>query len=109
MLMGINVHRTYKIAVGIGLSCVGAAGAVLIPIFYAFPTVGTFFVLVAFVVVVLGGYNSLGGALAGGLIIGVVETFSGYFLSPHLKEAVYFVIFILLLAFKPTGLFGRAS
>ena len=107
MLMGINVHRTYQIAFGIGLACVGAAGAVLIPVYYTFPTVGTFFVLVAFVVVVLGGYNSLGGALVGGLMIGIVETFSGYFLSPHLKEGVYFIIFILFLVFRPNGLFGR--
>jgi branched-chain amino acid transport system permease protein len=107
MLVGINVYKTYRIAFGIGLACVGAAGAILIPIYYTFPTVGTFFVLVAFVVVVLGGYNSLGGALVGGLLIGVVETFSGYFLSPHLKEGVYFVIFILFLVFRPNGLFGR--
>jgi len=107
MLMGINIYRTYQIAFGIGIACVGAAGAILIPIYYAFPTVGTLFVLIAFVVVILGGYNSLAGALVGGLIIGLVEAFSGFFLSPHLKEAIYFVIFILILLFKPTGLFGR--
>jgi len=107
MLMGINIYRTYQIAFGIGIACVGAAGAILIPIYYAFPTVGALFVLIAFVVVILGGYNSLVGALVGGLIIGLVEAFSGFFLSPHLKEAVYFVIFILILLFKPTGLFGR--
>jgi branched-chain amino acid transport system permease protein len=108
MLMGINVYRTYQIAFGIGIATVGAAGAMLIPVYYAFPTVGTLFVLIAFVVVVLGGYNSLIGSLIGGLIIGVVESFSGFFLSPHLKEAVYFVIFILILLFRPSGLFGRA-
>lgn len=108
MLMGINVYRTYQIAFGIGIACVGVAGAMLIPIYYAFPTVGSLFVLIAFVVVILGGYNSLIGALIGGLIIGLVEAFSGFFLSPHLKEAVYFVIFILILLFRPTGLFGRA-
>ncbi len=107
MLMGININRTYQIAFGIGIACVGAAGAMLIPIYYAFPTVGALFVLIAFVVVILGGYNSLVGALVGGLIIGLVEAFSGFFLSPHLKEAVYFVIFILILLFRPTGLFGR--
>ncbi len=107
MLMGININRTYQIAFGIGIACVGAAGAILIPIYYAFPTVGALFVLIAFVVVILGGYNSLVGALVGGLIIGLVEAFSGFFLSPHLKEAVYFVIFILILLFRPTGLFGR--
>jgi branched-chain amino acid transport system permease protein len=108
MLMGINVYRTYQIAFGLGIATVGAAGAMLIPIYYAFPTVGTLFVLIAFVVVVLGGYNSLIGSLIGGLIIGIVESFSGFFLSPHLKEAVYFVIFILILLFRPAGLFGRA-
>jgi len=108
MLMGINVYRTYQIAFGIGIACVGAAGAMLIPVYYVFPTVGGLFVLIAFVVVVLGGYNSLTGALIGGLIIGVVEAFSGFFISPHLKEAIYFVIFILILLFRPTGLFGRA-
>jgi branched-chain amino acid transport system permease protein len=108
MLMGINVYRTYQIAFGIGIACVGVAGVMLIPVYYTFPTVGSLFVLIAFVVVILGGYNSLIGALIGGLIIGLVEAFSGFFLSPHLKEAVYFVIFILILLFRPTGLFGRA-
>ena len=107
MLMGINIHRMYQIAFGIGIACAGGAGAILIPIYYTFPTVGTLFVLTAFVVVILGGYNSLTGALVGGLIIGVVESFSGFFISPHLKEAIYFAIFILILLFKPTGLFGQ--
>jgi len=108
MLMGINVYRTYQIAFGIGTACVGAAGAMLIPVYFVFPSVGTLFVLIAFVVVILGGYNSLTGSLVGGLIIGVVEAFSGFFISPHLKEAIYFAIFILILLFRPTGLFGRA-
>jgi len=105
-LMGINIYRTYQIAFGIGIACVGIAGGVLIPVYYVYPSVGTLFVLTAFVIVILGGYNSLVGALVGGLIIGVVETFSGFFISPHLKQVVYFVIFILLLLVKPTGLFG---
>jgi branched-chain amino acid transport system permease protein len=108
MLMGINVYRTYQFAFGIGIACVGAAGAMLIPVYFVFPSVGALFVLIAFVVVILGGYNSLVGSLVGGLIIGVVESFSGFFISPHLKEAIYFLIFILILLFKPTGLFGRA-
>lgn len=108
MLMGINVYRTYQIAFGIGIACVGAAGAMLMPVYFVFPSVGSLFVLIAFVVVVLGGYNSLTGSLVGGLLIGVVEAFSGFYISPHLKEAIYFVIFILILLFRPTGLFGRA-
>lgn len=108
MLMGINVYRTYQIAFGIGIACVGAAGAMLMPVYFVFPSVGSLFVLIAFVVVVLGGYNSLTGSLVGGLIIGVVEAFSGFYISPHLKEAIYFVIFIMILLFRPMGLFGRA-
>ena len=108
MLMGINVYRTYQIAFGIGIACVGAAGAMLIPVYFVFPGVGALFVLIAFVVVILGGYNSLVGSIIGGLIIGVVEAFSGFFISPHLKEAIYFVIFILILLFRPAGLFGKA-
>jgi len=108
MLMGINVYRTYQIAFGIGIACVGAAGAMLIPVYFVFPGVGALFVLIAFVVVILGGYNSLIGSLIGGLIIGVVEAFSGFFISPHLKEAIYFIIFILILLFRPAGLFGKA-
>jgi len=106
-LMGINIFKTYQIAFGIGIAITGLAGATLMPIFYAFPTVGNLFSLVAFVVVVLGGYNNLVGALFGGLIIGLVESFGGFFISPHLKEAIYFAIFILILLFKPTGLLGH--
>jgi branched-chain amino acid transport system permease protein len=107
MLMGINVYRHYQIAFGMGIACVGAAGAIIIPIYYVFPTVGALFVLIAFVVVILGGYNSLVGAVIGGLIIGTVESFSGFFISMHLKEAIYFIIFICILLVRPTGLFGR--
>jgi branched-chain amino acid transport system permease protein len=62
--------------------------------------------LTAYVVVVLGGFGSMLGALAGGLVIGVVEALSGYFISPGLKEAVYLLIFIAVLVIRPTGLFG---
>jgi branched-chain amino acid transport system permease protein len=107
MLMGINVHTTYAIAFGMGIAAVGAAGAVLMPLFFVFPTVGSLFSLIAFVVVILGGYNSLAGSLVAGLIIGLIEGFSGFFISPHLKEVVYFVLFIFILIFRPTGLFGK--
>jgi len=107
MLMGINVERIYLLSFGIGTACVGVAGAMLMPMYYTFPTVGTYFVLTAFVVVVLGGMGSMTGACVGGLIIGVIEAFSGFLIAPALKEAVYFVIFILMLLFRPSGLFGQ--
>jgi branched-chain amino acid transport system permease protein len=110
-LMGIHVKKIYLIAFGIGSALVGLAGSLLMPIYYVFPTVGTLFVLTAFVVVVLGGMGSMFGAFLGGLLIGLVEALAGVLISPGLKEAVYFVIFILVLLFRPSGLFslGKGS
>ncbi|MBU1275411.1 MAG: branched-chain amino acid ABC transporter permease [Proteobacteria bacterium] len=105
-LMGVNVRRVYMITTGLGLACVGITGSVLSPIFSVFPSVGTQFGLIAFVVVVLGGMGNLAGAFFGGLIIGLVEAYSGFFLDPALKTVVYFVVFILILLVKPSGLFG---
>ena len=105
-LMGVNVRRVYMVTTGLGLACVGVTGAVLSPVFSVFPSVGVQFGLIAFVVVVLGGMGNLAGAFFGGLIIGLVEAFSGFFLDPALKTVVYFVVFILILLLKPSGLFG---
>jgi branched-chain amino acid transport system permease protein len=105
-LMGVNIRRVYLFTFGLGSAIVGVAGAVLSPIYYAFPTVGLHFVLISFVVVVLGGLGNVTGAFWGGLMIGVIESFSGFFISPDLKEAIYFLIFILVLILKPSGLFG---
>jgi len=107
-LMGINLKRIYMISFGIGIAVVGLAGAVLIPVYEVFPTIGSLFVMVTFVVVILGGLGSIPGALVGGLVIGVIESASGFFLAPALKEGVYFVIFVFLLLLKPTGIFGKA-
>lgn len=105
LLMGININRIYLITFGIGSALVGVAGGLLTPIYPVFPTVGIYFVLLAFVVVVLGGMGNLTGALLGGLIIGLVEAFSGFYV-PALKEAVYFVVFIAVLLIRPSGLLG---
>jgi branched-chain amino acid transport system permease protein len=105
-LMGIDVNRIYAITFGIGAGCVGLAAAVLAPLYPAFPTVGSFFVLTAFVVVVLGGMGSLEGAVIGALIIGLVESLAGYYVAPDLKEVVYFVIFLGILIARPAGLLG---
>jgi branched-chain amino acid transport system permease protein len=105
-LMGIDVNRIYAFTFGIGAACVGLAAAVLAPLYPAFPTVGSYFVLTAFVVVVLGGMGSLEGAVAGALIVGLVESLAGYYIAPDLKEVVYFVLFIGILIVRPAGLFG---
>jgi branched-chain amino acid transport system permease protein len=104
-VMGVDPGRIFLITFGLGIGLTGIAGAVLVPSLYAFPSVGTFFVLVAFVVVVLGGLASLPGTVIGGLVLGIVESITG-FISPDLKEATHFVLLILLLAVRPHGLFG---
>lgn len=109
MLMGVNVNVVYVIAFGLGTSFVGIAAGLLSPQYPVFPTVGTYFVLTAFVIVVLGGMGSLYGAVAGSMIIGIVDTLAGYYIAPDLKEVVYFGIFLLILVLRPTGLFGNGT
>jgi branched-chain amino acid transport system permease protein len=106
LLMGVDVRWIYVITFGIGSACVGLAGALLTPVYPVFPTIGTYFVLTAFVIVVLGGMGSLYGAFLGAMIIGVVDTLSGYYVAPDLKEVVYFMLFLIILVTKPTGLLG---
>jgi len=106
-LMGINIGRVYMATFAIGTAFVGLAGCVLIPVYYVYPTVGTDFVLIAFVVVVLGGLGSLLGAVVGGFLIGVVEQFSGFFIDTSLRQIVYFGVFIAILVLRPAGLFGK--
>lgn len=108
-LMGINVKRLYTIAFGFSGGIAFLAGALISPIFTATPTIGFGFVLPAFAVVVLGGLGSTGGSLIGGLVVGVVESLSGYLLTPELKQAVWFTLFIAVLVVRPAGLFGKAG
>jgi branched-chain amino acid transport system permease protein len=106
-LMGIRVRWLYKLAFGLGAAVTGVAGALLLPFTYVYPSIGGIYTLVAFVVVVLGGLGNMAGAFLGGLFIGLVEAFSGTYISPAIKEATYFVIFILVLLLRPQGLLGK--
>jgi branched-chain amino acid transport system permease protein len=106
-LMGINVDAVHLITFVIGSALVGLAACLMLPIYYVFPTIGIEFVVAAFVIVVLGGLGSLHGALVGGLVIGLVEQLSGYFIDATLRQVVYFVVFMLVLAVRPAGLFGQ--
>lgn len=108
-LMGIDVDHVYAMSFGIGLACLGAAACFLLPAYYVNPQVGSGFVLVAFTVVVLGGMGSFGGALLGGLLIGVVESLGGLYLGESLGQIGIFVIFIGVLLFRPQGLFGAKA
>lgn len=108
-LMGIDVEHVYAMCFGLGLACLGAAACFLLPAYYVNPQVGNGFVLVAFTVVVLGGMGSFAGALLGGLLIGVVESFGGLFLGESLGQVGIFVIFIVVLLLRPQGFFGAKA
>ncbi len=107
-LVGIDVDKIFAISYGIGLATLGAAACLLMPIFYVSPTIGHVFVLVAFTVVVLGGMGSFLGAVVGGLIVGLTESFGGLFLGESLGQIGISLIFILILLLKPSGLFGAS-
>jgi branched-chain amino acid transport system permease protein len=104
-LVGIDVEHVFAMSFGIGLACLGAAACFLLPAYYVNPFVGNGFVLVAFTIVVLGGMGSFAGALAGGLLIGVVESLGGLWFGESLGQMGIFLIFIAVLLFRPQGLF----
>ena len=108
-LMGIDVERTFMLAFGIGAALAGLAGALLTPIYTLSPQIGGNFILAAFAVVVLGGLGSVTGAFIGGFIVGIVESFAGFYIDPVLKQAIWFLIFIIVLIVRPQGLLGQAS
>jgi branched-chain amino acid transport system permease protein len=108
LTVGINLKKIYYVAFGIGTACVGAAGTLTATFFYVNPHVGGIFVITAFVVVVLGGMGNFIGAMVGGLIIGLAESIGAAFLPGQIKQLIIYFIFILVLLFKPEGLFGRS-
>lgn len=108
-LMGIDVEHVYAVSYGIGLACLGAAACFLLPAYYVNPQVGSGFVLVAFTIVVLGGMGSFGGALLGGLLVGVVESLGGLWFGDSLGQVGIYLIFIAVLLVRPQGLFGERA
>ena len=108
-LVGIDVPHVFAVTFGLGCACLAVAAGLLMPSYYVNPRVGNAFVLVAFTVVVLGGMGSIPGAVVGGLVIGVVESLGGLFLGDSLGQIGVFLIFILVLLLRPTGLFGARA
>jgi len=106
-LMGINVTRIQGFSFALGIAMAGIAGGLLLPALYLFPGVGDDYTLKAFVIVVLGGMGSIEGAAIGGLVLGVAESLTSLYLGNQWALAVDFVLFLLVLSFKPSGLFGR--
>jgi branched-chain amino acid transport system permease protein len=105
-LQGIGVDSTFTLCMGISSALAGAAGALLAPLFYVNPFLGMHAVLKALVVVVIGGLGSIPGAIAGGLLLGFVESFGNTFFG-DITEILGFVIVMIILLFRPQGLFGH--
>ncbi len=108
-LVGIDVVHIYAVTFGLGTACLAIAACLLLPTYYVNPHVGNAFVLVAFTIVVLGGMGSVTGSLLGGMFVGVVESLSGLYLGESLGQIGIFVMFILVLLFRPSGLFGERA
>src|SRR6185503_11416615 len=95
-LMGIDTERMFALGWGLGAGCVGVAGSLLATFFYIFPDVGASFALLAYVAVALGG-----------VVVGLVEVVGGLLISPSLKYIVVFGLYLVVVLWRPQGLFGR--
>jgi branched-chain amino acid transport system permease protein len=107
LTLGIDADRMNAFAWGLGAACVGVAGALLASFYYVFPRVGAVFVLISYVAVALGGFGSIGGALAAGIVIGVLQVISGFFIASTLKFLPVYLLYLAVVLLRPTGLLGR--
>ncbi|MCW5730297.1 MAG: branched-chain amino acid ABC transporter permease [Alphaproteobacteria bacterium] len=109
LVVGLNVKRLYALTFGLGSACVGAAGCMMVLLVDVTPMLGPTYTLLAFVIVIVGGLGSMGGALLGGLLVGVSEALAGLVLTPSAKSMVTFALLILVLLLRPQGLLGRKA
>ena len=106
-LVGIDRDRIFALGWGIGAATVGVAGVMLTTFYYVSPSVGLNFAVIAYVVVALGGFGSMLGALAAGLLVGLAESLTALVLEPSLKQVGIFALYLLVLVVRPRGLFGK--
>jgi len=107
-LVGIDRSRIFAVGWGLGLALVGIAGAMLANFYYIHPQVGVAFSSIAYVVVALGGFGSVFGALAGGVIVGLVEAVTTLILPPSLKSVGVYSLYLLVVLLRPSGLIGKS-
>jgi branched-chain amino acid transport system permease protein len=105
-LVGIDKNRVFAFGWGLGAGLVGLAGAIMAVFFYIYPDVGASFALIAYVTVALGGFGSVFGAFAGGIIVGLVEATTALVLPPSLKSVGIYAVYLLVVFIRPRGLFG---
>ncbi len=108
-VIGIRIRNVYAVTAGIGMACAGAAGALVAPIFDTQPFLATDFTLIAFIIVIVGGLGSLTGALLGGILIGLSEALAALVFSPALKTVFSYALLVVVLIWRPNGLFGEQS
>jgi branched-chain amino acid transport system permease protein len=106
-IVGLDVKRLYAVTFGLGAACVGAAGSLMLLLIDVHPYLATDYTLLAFIIVIVGGLGSLGGALLGGLLVGVSEALSGFYIDPSMKSMFSYALLILVLLLRPQGLLGR--
>ena len=107
ILMGINPWRMYMICFGLGVGLAAGAAPFLCTFQVIFPTVSMSLTLMAFVIVIMGGLGSVTGAYLGGLVIGMVESVISLLLTPELAWVAIFIVFVLILIYKPKGFLGK--
>jgi branched-chain amino acid transport system permease protein len=106
-LVGIDKNRVFALGWGLGAALVGIAGSVMAIFYYIHPDVGTPFALIAYVTVALGGFGSIFGALAAGLLVGLVEAVSATVLAPSMKAIGIYAVYLIVVFMRPRGLFGN--
>ena len=109
LLVGIDVDRVAALTMAVGSALGAAAGGLIGPIVLVFPTMGSLMIVKAFVIIILGGMGSVVGAIVGGFLLGLVESLAAGFISPSFKDLYAFLFLVIVLAVRPTGLFGRAQ
>ncbi len=108
-VVGLDVKRYYALTFGLGAACVAVAGCMMILLVDVTPVLGPAYTLLAFVIVIVGGLGSMGGALLGGVLIGLSEALAGLFIQPSAKSMMSFGLLILVLLFRPQGLLGKKA
>ncbi|MCD6472590.1 branched-chain amino acid ABC transporter permease [Candidatus Aerophobetes bacterium] len=107
LLMGVNINKIYSLAFFMSAFTAGVGGTLYSTIYALFPTMGATPTLKAFVITILGGMGSIRGAIFGGFILGITEALGGTYIASGYKDAFGFIILILILLLRPSGLFGR--
>lgn len=108
-VVGLDVDRLYAVTFGVGAACVGIAGCLLMMLSDVHPHLSTDYTLLGFIIVIVGGLGSLGGALLGGVMIGLAEALAGAVVTPSLKSMFSFGLLILIMLMRPQGLLGKRA